>query len=96
MEEAGLNAPAFRSRKTTSTVWNFFTKTNQVNKSGTKMAKCKECGDLVTCENTTNMNKHLQRAHTDKHYVNVKTGIKVTRPLALYCGVFTHTSPHPR
>lgn len=43
------------------------------------MARCKVegCGTLVTCSNTTNLSKHVQRNHLELWYLDVKSGKKV-------------------
>lgn len=76
---------AAKSRKLTAACWNFFSSTIKVNVNGKPLAKCKLCGKLVTCVNTTNMTKHCKRKHHDNWYLDVKTGIQVICLICLNC-----------
>ena len=66
-------------KKSTAPCWNFFEKTDLLNVNGTRLARCKVegCGKLVTCSNTTNLTKHVQRNHRELWYLDVKSGKKV-------------------
>ena len=57
--------------------WKFFDKTNKSNQNKNPQAKCRSCGALVTCVNTTNMIKHMRRKHKDVYYVDHRTGEEV-------------------
>ena len=65
-------------------VWNFFDKTNKRNSNKTVLAKCRTCGDLVTCANTTNMIKHMRRSHPDATFKDARTGEEVCPPPGLH------------
>ena len=69
--------PTKKRRRETSSAWKFFDKTNEVNETGYPLAKCKLCQVSLTCFNTTNMKKHMQRKHADAWSLDVKSGIQV-------------------
>ena len=76
--------------------WNFFDKTNKRNRNNNPQAKCRTCGTLVTCVNTTNMIKHMRRKHKDTYYVDHRTGEEVCLLSVLpaaFCSVCCYVLP---
>lgn len=57
--------------------WKFFDETNKRNRNNNPYARCRTCGALVTCVNTTNMIKHMRRKHPKVYYVDHRTGEEV-------------------